>query len=342
MDSFIGELSVDEMLISIIVPVYNVEKYVLKCLQSIQNQTYQNFEVIIVDDGSIDGGGEICDKFAESDKRFGVIHQSNMGLSAARNTGLEVAKGEFLMFVDSDDYIHPQMLEILYRCCVEKKAEVAVCKYLTFGEGEDVNFSSINWDACDTMVVSGIESCQRIYTETVCETVISCNKLYRREVFEKMRFPVGKIHEDEFVTYKILYDVEKVVYVDEVLYFYLQRQNSIMSQTNYGSNHMVMLEMARESILFYLSKNNKRLAELALERAYGLCKMLYEKYGIAKRKDLQKVVLECYRSIFEKFHGLVEMSKAQEFTTWLYGYYPVASQNLSDLYHRLWLLKHHK
>lgn len=337
-----GELCMDEMLISVIVPVYNVEKYVLKCLQSIQNQTYHNFEVLVVDDGSNDGSGEVCEKFAESDKRFKVIHQSNGGLSAARNMGLDAAHGKFLMFVDSDDYIHPQMLEILYRCCEENKAEVAVCKYLTFGEGEDVSFSSISWGDCNTVVVSGIESCQRIYTETTCETVISWNKLYQREAFEKMRFPVGKIHEDEFVTYKILYDMDKVVYTDAVLYFYLQRQNSIMSQTNYGSNHMVMLEMARESILFYLSRNNRRLAELAVGRAYGICQMLYEKYGLVKRKDLQKVVLKRYRGLFEEFRGLVGVSKVQEFIMWLYGYHPVASQKLSDFNHRLWLIKHHK
>jgi glycosyltransferase involved in cell wall biosynthesis len=332
----------DKILITVIVPVYNVEKYVLKCLQSIQNQTFQNFEAIIVDDGSTDGSGAICDQFVQTDSRFVVIHQANQGLSAARNTGLDAAKGEFLMFVDSDDFIHPQMMEILYQCCVEHNAEIAICKYSYIEEGEKADIQPIDRTAYHATVVSGRESCARIYTETVCETVISWNKLYRRDSFETMRFPVGKIHEDEFVTYQILYEAERVAYVEAVLYYYLQRSGSIMLQPQYGSEHMVLLEMAKESIRFYLSKDDEKLAAAALERAYAMHKGLYKKYRKTGRGDLQKIVLECYRALFQEFRGLTPMSRYQEFTVWLYGYWPAASQGLTSLFHQLWLLKHHK
>jgi putative flippase GtrA len=244
------------------------------------------------------------------------------------------------MFVDSDDFIHPQMMEVLYQCCVEHQAGVAVCKYLNIEVGEEADIHPIEQTGYCTTVVSGRESCARIYTETVCETVIAWNKLYRRDVFETMRFPVGKIHEDEFVTYQILYEAERVVYVEAVLYYYLQRSGSIMSQTDYGSNHMVILESAEESILFYLSKDDRELTEAAVDRAYGLCQMLYKKYGLARRKDLQKLVLDRYRRLFHEYHKLLKVNIYQKFTGWLYGYSPAFSQAFSFIYHGLWLIKH--
>lgn len=329
-------------MISVIVPVYNVEKYVVRCLQSIQNQTYPDYEVLIIDDGSTDSSGDLCEDFAVGDKRFRVIHQKNGGLSAARNTGLDNATGEYVIFIDSDDYIHPQMLEILYECCEKTEADISICRFRRIEDGEEVGFEPISDDEYDISVLAGEESCYKIYVENSVETVVSTNKLYRREIWEKMRFPMGKIHEDEFVTYKLLYDAKKVAYTDAKLYFYVQRSDSIMLNKNYGSNHMVILEMAEESIVFYMEKKNNVLVKLAVERAVELSKILYQKYGCAERKDLQKVVLSSYRSMFKKYHKFMNIDISSKIIMTLYGYSPELSQILGQFKHKLWLLKHRK
>lgn len=316
-------------MISIIVPVYNVEKYVLRCLESIKHQTYGDFEVIIVNDGSQDGSAAVCEKVCGEDRRFRMICQKNGGLSAARNTGLEIASGDYLMFVDSDDYIHPQMCEILLQQSVYYNADISICGFRKVDEKETVNMQELSVKDGVSEIYTGVESCYNIYKKRSVESVVAWNKLYRKELFADLRYPVGKIHEDEFVAYKLLYLANKVVYTTSELYFYVQRAGSIM-QGVYDDRHLVILEMAQESVSFYREKGQDELMTLAIGRAFGLAGMLYENYRQIGDKTNQRRVLKVYRAMAHEYLPCVEWGRRDKTEIKIYGRSPY----LSKRYHQ--------
>lgn len=182
--------------ISIIVPVYQVEKYISQCIESILAQTFTDFELILVDDGSKDNSGKICDEYAEKDKRIRVLHKENGGLSDARNKGLDNASGNYFMFVDSDDYIAPNMAECLYQNIIKEDADIAACNFrYVFEEDVEEDFSTEN----KAEVLSGKEIFYNRKNErNYGFWTVAWNKLYKAETFKNMRFRFGKYHEDEF------------------------------------------------------------------------------------------------------------------------------------------------
>ncbi|MCD7828731.1 MAG: glycosyltransferase, partial [Clostridiales bacterium] len=192
--------------VAIIIPVYNVELYLDRCVKSIINQTFTDFSLILVDDGSPDFCPDMCDNWAKKDNRITVIHKQNQGLSAARNTGIEYAKSngfQWIFFVDSDDWIHKKTIEVLYYAAIENNVSVACCNFIkTQGEPlEDILNTTVN-----------IVSASDFYLNKNIIATVACAKLYRTECFRNIRYPVGKIHEDEFVTYKILFACDKIAY----------------------------------------------------------------------------------------------------------------------------------
>ena len=195
-------------LLSIIVPVYKVENYLPKCIDSILAQTFTDFELILVDDGSPDNCPALCDAAAEKDARVRVIHQKNGGLSAARNAGLDAARGAWIGFVDSDDYIAPEMYEVLYQAVQSTGADLALCDYAEVDEAGT---------PCPQMHVS-LSMIQPAW-----------NKLYRRAVFAQLRYPEGKLNEDLFLIPEVCLQIQKAVVVPKALYYYVQRGGSIMS-----------------------------------------------------------------------------------------------------------------
>lgn len=212
-------------LISVIVPVYKVEPYLDKCVQSIVDQTFQNLEIILVDDGSPDNCPAMCDAWAAKDDRIKVIHKENGGLSDARNAGLAVATGDYIAFVDSDDWIDIHYLYHLYRAIQETGAGIAACDIRTVGESDA------------PVPAAPMEAPIRVCTpeEAIGDILrgegfraVAWNKLYRRDYLAGERYPEGKHHEDEFFTYRILAKAETLAYVDLPLYCYLQRSGSIM------------------------------------------------------------------------------------------------------------------
>ena len=213
-------------MISVIVPVYKVEKYLPQCIESIQKQTYKELEIILVDDGSPDRSPQICDLYAQGDSRIKVIHQDNKGLSGARNAGLEIATGEYIGFVDSDDYIKENMYEVLYRALNSEKADMAICSYEKVSEeGERLeNISPIKND-----VLGGYDILKKLTESKGWYYVTMWNRLYKKELFSQIRLPEGKNHEDEAVAHKIYLAAEKVVTIGEALYCYRNAENSIMS-----------------------------------------------------------------------------------------------------------------
>lgn len=216
--------------ISVIVPVYNVEKYLPHCLDSIINQSYTNLEIIVIDDGSSDNCPEICDKYAEKDRRIIVIHKRNGGLSDARNTGIESATGEYLAFVDGDDYIAVNMYEILEKRIIGDSADIAVCNFMYVNDqGELLQEKNHNLPILNECLESR-NAIKKLSGPKSWYYVTACNKLYHRELFDELRFPKGKIHEDEFVIHHIIQKCGRISCVQDTLYYYVQRDKSITSE----------------------------------------------------------------------------------------------------------------
>lgn len=252
--------------ISIIVPVYNVDEYLEKCIQSILNQTFKNYELILVNDGSTDLSGEICDKYKKIDNRIKVIHKKNGGLSSARNAGLDIALGEYIAFVDSDDSIHPQMYEILFGLIKKYDADISCCSfkkvYNTSHQNYDKVYSSKIYEMNNIQAVTSID---KEYIGV--RLVIACNKLYNRSLFKNLRYNIGRIHEDEFMAHRILYKCRKLIYIDEDLYYYLQRSGSIMSNR---------FSKSKVDALMSLSDRIKFFEEVGLKELSYKVLMIYE------------------------------------------------------------------
>lgn len=249
-----------EKLISIIVPIYNVLDYLERCVCSLLNQTYKNIEILLIDDGSSDGSQNLCDEF---EKKYTVIktyHKNNGGLSSARNFGIEKANGEFFVFVDSDDYVNPLFIEILYNNLVNYHADISICSHQLIYNESDKLADIKN----DCTVSDGRELLYSITAQNWIDIVVAWNKLYKREYFESIRYPDGKIHEDEFTTYKILYDLKTCVVTNASLYYYVQRENSIVNQ-KYSLQKLDMIEAFAEKMEFSRIRNDKKLYRHSLE-----------------------------------------------------------------------------
>lgn len=282
--------------ISVIVPVYKVEPFLRRCVDSILAQTYEDFELILVDDGSPDSCGAICDQYAAADNRIHVIHQKNGGLSAARNTGIDWAfensSSRWLAFVDSDDWVHPDFLRILYKTAEETLCKISACGfYRTSGEGfpetQDVSVQSMSADDY---------YCGKMHDGV---TAVAWNKLYHKSLFKKLRYPIGKLHEDEFTTYQALYKAGKVGVTPARLYAYYQNPGGIM-RSEWNPRRMHMLEAFEQQIEFARAAGNSRLLEkAALQYIYstyeqiGQAKKVYRKELRRKLQDALKLGREC-------------------------------------------------
>lgn len=233
-------------LVSIIIPIYKVEEFLEECVNSVLNQTYTNLEIILVDDGSPDSCPSICDNFEKKENRIKVIHKQNGGLSSARNVGIDLATGQWIMFFDSDDVLHPSTIErLLNGVKTNQNCKVAACTYQKF----DKNYLFENYSNPSYQIMT--------YDEYVHVplNIIACAKLYKTELFKTIRFPLGKLHEDEFTTWKVLVQSEKILYLPEPLYFYRQRVGSIMAKKT-QKNFDNALEALFERMEYFKNNGN--------------------------------------------------------------------------------------
>lgn len=213
-------------LVSIIVPVYNVEAYVAECIESILAQTYSAFELILVNDGSTDGSEAVCRRY--DDSRIQLICKANGGLSDARNVGMAAARGQYYLFVDSDDLLHRKTVEVLMREMQQNPADIIVCDKAEIRDEDDMrNFHAYAVEKADGRVMTGEEKFSCLVRGLQDQLTMAQYKLFRRELWEEIRFPVGKIHEDEFTAYRILHRADRVVYLSLPLYGYRIRPQSI-------------------------------------------------------------------------------------------------------------------
>ncbi|SEA08261.1 Glycosyltransferase involved in cell wall bisynthesis [Eubacterium aggregans] len=236
-------------MISIIIPIYNVEAYLPRCIKSVINQTYRDLEILLIDDGSPDKCPQICDIYAQKDDRIRVIHKVNGGLSDARNCGINHATGEYLFFLDSDDWLHPNTIEDLYQLLIKQNADISVGNFLRT-DSEEIKMQQENGDV---FTYNNVEAIGQLFNEHYVEMVVAWGKIYRKNLFDSIRFPVGKLHEDEFTTYKLLYEAKKVVLTERAYLYYWQRADSIMGQKNIH-NLVMVIEAYEERALFFENK----------------------------------------------------------------------------------------
>ena len=245
-------------LISVIIPVFRVEAYLRRCMDSVLAQTYEKMEIILVDDGSDDGCPVICDEYAEKDSRVRVIHQKNAGLSGARNTGIDEAKGEYLAFVDSDDYLSPEFLERLYMACIETDSDMSVCRW-EYVKGGPIPEGGNG----KTQTFTGRQMLANLYIPDGAYFVVAWNKLYKRELFDNIRYPLGRIHEDEATTYRIYHRVKQAAYVDVSLYGYFVTPSSITR--GFNPRRLDWVKACSERIDFFEEHGYSELMVSALQ-----------------------------------------------------------------------------
>lgn len=265
-------------MISIIVPVYNMENYLARCIDSLLCQSVQDFEILLIDDGSTDKSSVICKEYAERDNRIRYIKKNNGGLSDTRNVAIELSKGEFVTFVDSDDFVHNTYLEYLLALIRENSADISSCIHFeTFNDVFNADMGE-NRSIC----MSGHEACERMMKDLAPVLTAACGKLYRTEIVRKYKFPYGRLHEDVATTFKYYLDSNKVVYGYKKLYAYFQHPNSIMHTI---SNKKVEDELwaMSERALCLKKLQEPELEEIAWEfMSIFLKKDVMEKIGETK------------------------------------------------------------
>jgi len=271
----------DKPLISVIIPIYNVEPYLQKCVESVLAQTYANLEIILVDDGSPDNCGKICDEYAEKDKRIVVVHKENGGLSDARNAGLGIMKGEYVAFVDSDDWVLPKYIEDMYENLKKYNADISLSGTVYVYENNKKD------------MILAIDKNEGLYTQKeAVENLFyqrgiypsACSKLYKRELFKAIRYPKGKLNEDSAITYKLFCLCDKISYTNASNYCYLQRIGSIENSV-FLPKKMDAIDIVDEMVV-WISENKPEYKNAAICRFIGMNLRIYRNIMRSKEKFL--------------------------------------------------------
>lgn len=249
-------------LISVIIPVYNVEKYLKKCVKSICRQTYSDLEIILVNDGSTDESALICERLKEEDKRICVIHKENEGAAGARNTGLEAAKGTYIIFVDADDFVDEKYLESMYMAVDEEDIEAVVCSYQKLQDGKkQEEVILVN------QKIEGKSVIPYFFDEKSEAWDVPWNKLYKKSLFETIKYPLGRLNEDEATIYRVLYEAKAIKIIDACLYYYVIRNGSASKREDRRKLKDEMLNY-QERRQFCMDRKQPQWADMSLKRFY--------------------------------------------------------------------------
>lgn len=295
-------------LITVVVPVYNVEPFLNACVDSIVNQTCRKLEILLVDDGSTDASGKVCDLWAERDPRIRVLHKENGGLSDARNAGLREAKGKYISFVDSDDVLAPTFLECLYGAIAENAAEIACCGLKMFADGE--TFFPDGGEAEPVQVFEGKELIRALYKGRFQQVgVVACDKLYAVDLFKtyNIEYPKGKLYEDTFTTYRLLYFTRTAAVSQQRLYGYRQRSGSIMRSSLGIRRCRDGIEADYSNVIFFREKQDRELTQLALNAFFESTVRTYKRVSAAEQTQEAK---ECRRMLARAFQRVWKEDRA--------------------------------
>ena len=288
-----GNLILDE-LISVIIPVYKVEKYIHKCVDSILSQTYKNLEVILVDDGSPDNCPAICDEYAKSDKRVRVIHKKNGGLSDARNAGLSVCRGGYISFVDGDDWIEPNFLEEMLKNLKEKNVDVVSCEIMAFFEQSGEHRPHYRGKKKDIF----FENSEKYYEYVLQYAVAVWCRLYKRKVFENVKFPVNINAEDLYILAEMMKNISSAMHISKYLYNYRIRQNSIMNSVDEKIFDFIV---ASKKNIADTEKFYPNLAPNAIRRAISTFWWVEERIFSANNKSLNQKFIDEFIEFRKKY-----------------------------------------
>lgn len=270
------------MKLSIIVPVYKVEPYLHRCVNSILAQTFRDFEVILVDDGSPDNCGAICDEYAVKDVRVKVIHKTNGGLSDARNAGLDIVQGDYIGFVDSDDYIHPKMYELLVKIMETCDVEMAQCAYKDVCPDGEVDFQIVEEE--NPQIIEAKEILQEFYPRYWhMFPGLVWRRIYKREVFKTIRFPTGMVFEDIYILIPTIEKCTSVAIIDTPLYYYAMNPDSIMRKTMTRKNLCDHMMVYHKHLVFFKSKGNIVQYNRAQEALCSIFVIYYFHHHFSKR-----------------------------------------------------------
>ena len=282
--------------ISIIIPVFQVAEYLDKCVQSVAEQTYHNLEIILVDDGSKDDCPLLCDAWAQKDARIKVIHKINGGLSDARNAGMAVATGDWISFVDSDDWIGTQMIEKMLSCALQEQSDIVACSIMLVYDDDSSKNHML--DNCCNMTLDHLQAQKALLEEKEIKQP-ACGKLYRTSTIQGLKFPVGTYHEDVFWSYHAIGNAQKVSIIDYVGYFYRQRSGSIMNSA-FSLKRLDALEAICERYE-YIQLNSPSLAKIALIKIWEQCIYFGQMALLHLSKNEQKYVFDKLTAILSKY-----------------------------------------
>lgn len=289
--------------ISIIVPIYNVEHYLRECLESILNQTFKQFELILVNDGSSDKSGKICAEYAKLDNRVILINKNYGGVSSARNTGLAIAKGEYIGFVDSDDYIHKDMYKDLYELCNKTNSDISISKL-----GREVNGEVINKEKEFFIKEMDNSEAMKELFKGILYRFSLCNKLFKKKCFNGIQFPEGRIHEDLSTTYRLFANSNKATYINKIGYIYVKRENSILT-TRFSEKRMDAF-IGWEEIIRFMNSNYTNLEEEYMSCfAFAVTDYIYYALNQAQDKVQLNHYLRLIQSYGRKHYGKIVKNK---------------------------------
>lgn len=286
-----------EKLISVIVPIYNVEKYLKNCLDSILNQTYKNLEIILCDDGSTDTCPKICDEYAKKDSRIKVIHKKNGGLSDARNAGLEIATGEYITFVDSDDFLFSDMIEILYKLCEKYKAEFSMCQCVHCKESDMILSVQKPINPIENEEVFEKNEKMEAYLLSRKIDTVAWKKMYERNLFKNLRFPKGKLHEDTFIMHLLIDRANRVAITNAYGYVYRINSQSIMN-SSFSVKRLASIEAHIVKKDFIEKKYPELYVEACAELIYACNFCLH---GMAITNYYDKKIDDMLKELYHKF-----------------------------------------
>lgn len=323
-------------LISVIVPVYQAEKYVDRCIRSIVRQTYPEIEIIIVDDGSTDRSLQICQEWEKKDPRIRTVHQENRGVSAARNTGLQEARGTYILMVDSDDYITEDTISILHHISRKYGSEIVICD---FQEGEEGNFQFGKPEYEDVRMLSPDELMKLSYSDghQALRVITPWAKLYRRDLFTDIRYPEGKIFEDIYITHRLLWRCTKVAITDAALWYYFVHADSIM-HADFSLAKLDYLDALKDRIVFFETQNEPELRETAYdEYMHALIWEYSRTHDLLHDLDAANTIHAKFRSAYQKGRRSVRYPEETRLYRWLFFTSPV----LLKVYWKIQSLRRH-
>lgn len=290
----------DIPVISIIVPIYNVERWLSRCLSSIQDQTFNKYECLLINDGSTDESIKIAQKFEQDDSRFKIFNKKNGGLSDARNYGIVRAKGRYIVFIDSDDFVEKKYLELLINEIMKNKAQIAICGfYITDEDGNKL--SEVNPNEAKN-IVTGKDALHYVFKQNGYVNVVAWNKIYQKNLFDDIKFEKGRFYEDEYINFLLFWKVNKICLLNKPLYNYVQRNGSIVNTKMTPQKIKDKNDMLVKRISFYQGKN---------QELYSYAIQAYKNWIISlNQENAKKIPFEYNTYLQRQFKKMVHLDNA--------------------------------